>query len=221
MRRKVLPVVLLLATAGLTSTAGVKAATPTSGAPTLSNFQLVGQNPLFGRGMNSAIAIFGDHLYVGNRTDGSDECVPAEGVPDPAVTGCPHTHPGVLVVDIKDPANPTVVGEIGVPNEGNVRETSRELRVWPQQKLLIVQNMRCSNFYHGCPTPPPTPAPNFKFYDVGHGNASDPQLVSTYYPDIHNLKDPRPHEFFLWIDPENPHHALMYWTTYSNDNGSL
>ena len=185
------------------------------------NFQLVGHDPLFSRGMNSALAIHGNYLYVGNRTDGSDECVPATGVPDPSVTGCPHTHPGVLVVNIANPTNPHVVGEIGPPTEGNIRETSRELRVWPQRKLLIVQNMRCSNFYHACPPPPPTPAPHFSFYDLTGSNAAHPKLVSTYYPDIHNLKDPRPHEFFLWVDPNNPHRALMYWTTYSNDNGSL
>ena len=39
-----------------------------------SNFQLVGQNPLFGRGMNSAAAVFQNFLYVGNRTDGSSRC---------------------------------------------------------------------------------------------------------------------------------------------------
>ena len=222
MRRLLLPVALLLVTLGLSPATGVNARTVVPvAAPTLSNFQLVGSNPLFSRGMNSAPAIFGNYLYVGNRTDGSSECVPATGVPDPAVTGCPHIHPGVLVVNIKNPANPTVVGEIGPPLEGNVRETSRELRVWPQQKLLIVSNFRCSNFYHGCPTPPPTPAPAFRFYDISGANAAHPQLVSTYYPDISNLKDPRPHEFFLWVDPANPGRALMYWTTYSNDNGSL
>jgi len=196
-------------------------AAPAAGSAASSNFQLVGHDPLFSRGMNSALAIYGNYLYVGNRTDASDECVPATGVPDPSVTGCPHPHPGVLVVNIADPANPHVVGEIGPPFEGNVRETSRELRVWPQQQLLIVQNMRCSNFYHACPPPPPTPAPHFSFYDIGGANAAHPRLVSTYYPDIHNLKDPRPHEFFLWVDPNNPNRALMYWTTYSNDNGSL
>jgi hypothetical protein len=169
--------------------------------------------------MNSSPAIFEDFLYVGNRTDGSSECVPAEGVPDPSVQTCPHPHPGVLVVDISDPANPQVVGEIGPPLEGNVRETSRELRVWPQQKLLIVSNFRCSNFYHACPPPPPTPAPNFRFYDLTGDNAAHPELVSTYFPNIKNLKDPRPHEFFLWVDPEDPNRALLYWTTFSDDNG--
>src|SRR6266545_2978195 len=51
------------------------------------NFQLVGRNPLALRGMNAAPAIYGDHLYVGNRTDGSSVCVGGG-------TGCPHPRPG-------------------------------------------------------------------------------------------------------------------------------
>ena len=47
-----------------------------------SNFQLVGQNPLFNRGMNAALTIFQNFLYVGNRTDGSSQC----GVGDPRIT---------------------------------------------------------------------------------------------------------------------------------------
>jgi hypothetical protein len=218
MRRFGLPIALLLISVGLALGAGVQAAArpPLAAVPTQSNFQLIGHNPLFDRGMNSAPAIFRNHLYVGNRTDGSDECVPPAGEPDPTVTGCPHIHPGVLSVDIKNPADPRVVGEIGPPLEGKRRVTSRELRVWPQRRLLIVQNMRCSNFYHACPPPPPTPTPNFRFYSLRH-DAAHPKLVSTYRPDIHNLNDPRPHEFFLWVDPDNRHHALMYWTTFSND----
>src|SRR4051812_11304242 len=32
---------------------------------------LVGHDPLMSRGMNSALAIAGDHAYVGSRTDGT------------------------------------------------------------------------------------------------------------------------------------------------------
>jgi hypothetical protein len=121
-------------------------------------------------------------------------------------------------VDVETKHDPKVIGEIGPPLEGNVRETSRELRVWPQRRLLIVSNFRCSTFYHACPPPPPTPAPNFRFYDIKGPNAADPELVSTYSPSIAKLNDPRPHEFFLWIDPKNPRgRALMYWTTFSDD----
>ena len=77
-------------------------------------------------------------MYIGNRTGGSSAC----GAGDPRGPGsnCPHPHPGVLVEDIANPANPHVVGEIGPPSEGNPGITSRELRVWPRAKLLIVMN---------------------------------------------------------------------------------
>jgi hypothetical protein len=43
-----------------------------------------------------------------------------------------------------------VVGEIGPPLEGYIGITSRELRVWPARKLLIVMNFRCSAVIHAC-----------------------------------------------------------------------
>ncbi len=122
---------------------------PGGGTPgTSQNFQLVGHDPLFGRGMNAALTIYRHYVYIGNRTDGSATC----GVGDPRGPGanCPHPHPGVLIEDVADPANPHVVGEIGPPLEGNVGITSRELRVWPRQKLLIVMNFRCSSVIHAC-----------------------------------------------------------------------
>src|SRR5207247_8600342 len=68
------------------ATAAPSLAVATSGIPpaipgTSSNFELVGKNPLFHRGMNAAPAIFGNYLYVGNRSDGSNTC------PDGS-TGC-------------------------------------------------------------------------------------------------------------------------------------
>jgi hypothetical protein len=75
------------------------------------NFQAVASNPLYGRGMNAALALYDHYVYMGNRTDGSDTC----GIGDPrrSVEPCPHPHPGVLIADIADPAHPTIVGEIG------------------------------------------------------------------------------------------------------------
>ncbi len=52
---------------------------------TSQNVQLVGENPLFGRGMNAAATIFDHFLYVGNRTDGSSRC----GIGDPRRTAPP------------------------------------------------------------------------------------------------------------------------------------
>lgn len=66
---------------------------PGGGTPgTSENFQLVGHDPLFGRGMNAAATIFGNYMYIGNRTDGSSTC----GIGDPraGISPCPHPHPG-------------------------------------------------------------------------------------------------------------------------------
>jgi hypothetical protein len=129
------------------------------------NFELVGHNPLFGRGMNAALAIFDHFLYVGNRSDGSNSCGDLNGTGPiaPVLTPtnpdgtCTHVHPGILIVDIEDPTAPTVVGEIptsvAVPNAAGqpVGVTSRELRVWPEKKLLIELSFRCSRVIHACP----------------------------------------------------------------------
>ena len=97
------------APSGAAATPGVSPAIP----GTSSNFQLVGKNPLYHRGMNAAAAIFGNYLYVGNRTDGSNTC------PDGS-TGCSHPHPGILILNISNPSQPDIVGEIGPPFAGNV-----------------------------------------------------------------------------------------------------
>src|SRR5258708_25117318 len=123
---------------------------PGGGTPgTSSNFEIVGHIELFNRGMNAALAIFDHYVYIGNRTDGSSTC----GVGDPRGPGatCPHPHPGVLIVDGADPTNPSVVGEIGPPLEGNVGISSRELRVWSQQKLVMIMYLPCSCVIHTCP----------------------------------------------------------------------
>jgi hypothetical protein len=162
---------------------------------TARNFELVGHNALFARGMNAAPAIYRDFAYVGSRTDG----------------GPGHEHAGVLVLNIKDPSRPRVVGEIGRPHEGVTGITSRELRVWPEKKLLMVMNFNCSSFIHAC-----TPVPdewNIKFYDLSGKHARNPKLISTYVPSAF------PHEMFLWQDPSQPDRALLYISTPTNDVG--
>ena len=84
------------------------------------NFSLIGHNPLFNRGMNAALANFDHFLYIGNRTDGSNSCGDLNGAGPvaPVLTPtnpdgtCTHVHPGILIVDVANPAAPTVVGEI-------------------------------------------------------------------------------------------------------------
>src|SRR5262249_37250207 len=154
MRKRILVVLACVALALGTATTVLADTTeaPGGGTPgTASNFVLVGHNPLFNRGMNAALAIFKHFVYIGNRTDGSNSCgdlngtgpvVPVLTPTNPDGT-CTNVHPGILIVDVKAPANPTVVGEIpasvAAPNAAGdpVGVTSRELRVWPEKKLLI------------------------------------------------------------------------------------
>ncbi|HXA41959.1 MAG TPA: hypothetical protein VNV65_03490 [Candidatus Solibacter sp.] len=168
-----------------------------------SNFVLVGHSDLYSRGMNAASAIYDHYMYIGNRTD-------AAGIHAAA-------HPGVLVVDIANPANPTVAGEIAQPLEIAAGYTSRELRVWPQQKMLVVIYFGCSVILHACASAADTglqPLQHMAFFDLSV-NPANPRLVATYTPST------TPHEMYLWIDPVHAGRALMYWTSPNNSTHSL
>lgn len=170
-----------------------RAGAPVEAAAAGTNFELVGHEPLYARGMNAAPAIFDHFVYIGSRTDGQAH----------------HPHAGVLVVDVADPAKPKVVGEIGPPDEGNIGETSRELRVWPEQKLLMVLTFTCSSLIHACASSPvgvgAISVKRIRFYDLADPVA--PKPVSTYTPTY------TPHEFFLWVDPARPGRALLFMST--------
>jgi hypothetical protein len=154
-------------------------------------FKLVGHEPLYSRGMNAAIAVKGNYAYIGSRTDGQPQ----------------HSHSGILVVNIANPAKPKIVHEIGPPDAGLVGETSRELRIWPQQNLLMVLNFPCSELIHAC-VASETAHHRVTFFDISGKRAAKPKLVSTYHP------KEMPHEFFLWVDPDHPRdRALLFQTT--------
>jgi hypothetical protein len=203
---------------------------PGGGTPGTSlNFQLVGHNSLFNRGMNAAIAIFDHFLYVGNRSDGSDSCgdfsgtgpiVPVLTPTNPDGT-CTHVHPGILIVDVLDPTQPRVVGEIpagvAVPNAAGqpFGVTSRELRVWPQKKLLIELTFRCSQIIHACPRGNDVAFPwDYKFFDLS--DPVHPALISSHVTRSAAGVAIKPHEFFLWVDPNNQDRALLYESTPFN-----
>jgi hypothetical protein len=161
--------------------------------PADDGFKLVGHDPLNARGMNAAPAMHGNgnYVYVGSRTDGQPQ----------------HRTPGILVVDVSNPRKPKVVHEIGPPDAALPGETSRELRVWPQQKLLIVMNFGCSSLIHACVGGDVT-EPRYTFFDISGEHAAKPKLVSTYVPSR------IPHEMFLWVDPNQPkQRALLFQTT--------
>jgi LVIVD repeat len=144
----------------------------------------VGHEPLMSRGMNSAGAIHGDYMYIGSRTDGGHEGMP---------------HGGIMIVDISDPSEPTLVTD--EPIDATPGESSRELRVWASQNILIVLNTNCGvgDQLHHCTLPSIS---NFRFYDISGANATDPQLLFQFNADTH--------EFFLWQDPNNPERALIF-----------
>jgi hypothetical protein len=143
----------------------------------------VGHEPLMGRGMNAAIAVDGDYAYIGSRTDGGHQGMPQG---------------GLMVVDISHPSDPRLLGPPIDPIAG---ESTRELRVWRSQNVLIVLNTNCGvgDTLHHCTVPSIS---NIRFYDIAGANATDPRLLHEFKVDTH--------EFFLWEDPTNPDRALIF-----------
>jgi hypothetical protein len=145
----------------------------------------VGHEPLMDRGMNSAGAINDDYMYIGSRTDGGHEGMP---------------HGGIMVLDIENPRRPELLTE--EPLYAAPGESSRELRVWDSQDILIVLNTNCGvgGGLHHCNAPSVS---SVRFYDVGgRRDAETPRLVSEFLVNTH--------EFYLWEDPRNPRRALMF-----------
>jgi hypothetical protein len=144
----------------------------------------VGHEPLMSRGMNAAMAIHGDYAYIGSRTDGGHEGMP---------------HGGIMIVDISDPSDPNLLGPPLYPAPG---ESSRELRVWRSQDVLIVLNTNCGvgDQLHHCTLPT---IPSIRFYDIRGENATSPELLT-------ELTNVNTHEFFLWEDPNDPGRALIF-----------
>jgi hypothetical protein len=189
---------LALTLAGSACGDGDGPATPDAAPPPTGALELVGHSPLLHRGMNSALAIVGDHAYVGSRTDGET-----------------HADAGVLIVDISDPAAPEVVGQIGAPEQGLQGISSRELRAIPAQDLLLVLNFTCGDI-HDCtlrpgPLPNQNPAAeteNLRFYDLSAPTA--PVLDTRFDFGTRAQSEARPHEMFLWHDPEVDGRVLAY-----------
>jgi hypothetical protein len=146
-------------------------------------FREVGHEPLMNRGMNSALAVNDDYVYVGSRTDGGHAGQPQG---------------GILVVDASRPHRPRVVGG---PFDARPGESSRELRVWRSQDVLIVLNTNCGvgPTLHHCTQPSIS---NIRFYDISRRNAKNPRLLSEFKVDTH--------EFYLWEDPNDDDRALIF-----------
>ncbi|MBV9503288.1 MAG: hypothetical protein JO138_28270, partial [Acidobacteriaceae bacterium] len=160
--------------------------------------------------MNAALAIYDHFVYIGNRTDSSSTCVGKTGEPSGAT--CVHPHPGILIVDVREPSRPTVVGELNKPYAGNLGITTRELRVWPQKRLLIVMNFRCSRHLHACASGTDAQFPfDISFFNLR--NPLEPHFLTHYFPTSRAGVHVKPHEMFLWTDPDNSDRALLYIST--------
>jgi hypothetical protein len=145
-------------------------------------FRQVGHNSLLDRGMNAAIAVSDDYAYIGSRTDAH------EGAP----------HGGILVVDISRPHKPRIVYG---PFDARPGESTRELRVWRSQDVLIDLNTNCGAgpLLHHCTQ---DSISNIRFYDIAGRNAKRPKLLNEFKVDTH--------EFFLWEDPKDDDRALIF-----------
>jgi hypothetical protein len=141
--------------------------------------------------MNAAIAVHDGYAYVGSRTDGGH--------------GAPHG--GIMIVDVSDPSDPDLLGD---PVEAKAGESSRELRVWKSQDVLIVLNTNCGvgDQLHHCTQ---TSISNIRFYDISGRNAKRPKLLNQFDVDTH--------EFFLWEDPKDPERALIFAGNASSSCG--
>ena len=146
-----------------------------------------------GRGMNAGLALSPRYAYIGNRTDAS----------------AGHPHPGVLVVDVQDPTKPRVVGAIAPPPSGT---SARELRIWPDQDLLVVLDLPCGGSTHDCSG---AGRSSLRFYDLRGGRARAPRLIEAF-PTPHEA-----HEMFLWADPRRPGRALLYVSTDVPGDGRI
>ncbi|HEX6232130.1 MAG TPA: PA domain-containing protein [Jiangellaceae bacterium] len=164
--------------------------------PKAGSLTQVGHEPLTNRGMNAALAIHGDYAYIGSRTDfhvdGED-------------------FSGIMIVDISDPTDPRVVNVMGPPATANPGESSRELRVWRSQDILIVLHTNCGGVgAHNCKA---SSQNNIKFFDIAGENAADPQLIAQVNQNTH--------EFFLWEDPNDPERAFMFGGSAGSGNTAL
>lgn len=187
---------------GSSGNGGAGGAIDAPGGPREGRFEVVGHSDLMARGMNAALAVVGSHVYVGSRTEGAT-----------------HANAGVLIVDVSDPANPKVAGQIGPPDEALYGMTSRELRALPDKKQLFVLNFACSTQIHACSRDtarfPGTfgvaETDNLKVYDLSKPTA--PALVATHDFGSSPAKPTVvPHEFYLWRDPARPDRVLFFFS---------
>ena len=152
------------------------AATPPPGgpAPAVAALEVVGRNDLGARGMNSALAVSGRCAYLGSRATQA-----------------------VAIVDVGDPAQPAVAGEL----PAHPGATARELRAVPSQHLLVVMSYL-----------------QFNGFDVYRwdDDCRHPLRIGGL-----DLGARQPHEFYLWEDPANANRVLLFVAMFGADGNAL
>jgi len=84
--------------------------------------------------------------------------------------------------------------------------------VWPQKKLLIVMDFRCSSVIHACAKGTDKQFPfDIAFFDLT--DPTQPKFLSKYVPTSKAGVQIKPHEMFLWIDPHDSQRGLLFLST--------
>src|SRR5262249_41664589 len=158
----------------------------------LQNLQLVGSNLLVDsllripRGMNAGLAIAGNCAFVGSRNGFQD----------------------TLVLDISNPASPTVVGVLPhIPGA-----SARELKALNDLNTLVIEDFRRGGDSAVLGIAKGSIVQNaLQIYQVPSSctSISNANLKATLA-----LED-KPHEFFLWRDPLDPNRILAYVSYWS------
>src|SRR5262249_61662105 len=87
-----------------------------------------------------------------------------------------------------------------------------QLRMCPQQQLLMVMTFRCSHVIHACPAGNDTTCPfKFEFFDLS--DPVHPRFIESYGPTSAAGRQVKPHEMYLWVDPDNANRALLWIST--------
>jgi hypothetical protein len=134
-------------------------------------FEVVAHHPIGARGMNSALAVAGNTVYVGSRIDNQ----------------------GIAILDVSDPANATLIGEI----PGRNAMSSRELRAIDDLNLLVVLAIRCDPDLHGC-SEQGGDIESIQLFDIT--NRAAPVQVGNFPITGSGLRPKGPHEFYLRRD---------------------
>jgi hypothetical protein len=178
--------------ASATDVAGIPASLVGQHGPSenyLRNLELAGHSDItppgstLPAGNNGAPALVGSCAFVGRWHDYRL----AQGTPQR----------GVQVIDV-DPASPEYLGVVGEVKDSFVPgSTSREVRAvdLPNFKLLVLMT-----FSDNLTNRPNEKLNTIRMFDFPSGDCRAPRLVGMY-----DLLARRPHEFFLWLDPDRAH----------------